>query len=244
MSDFFGFIASISLILLIVGLFKPEKVIRWGIKKDKNEVLKYYGGVFGVCLILAMIFSPATYKINKNVEDITTKDSVTISGEAPNDGDLILNGQKIAISEEKFSCTYPLVIGDNSFIVDYNKGKAGANSQVYSITRTTEADFAKAKAASDEAAKQIQMAKNRVENIKKQFSNYDGSHYKLEQYVKKAMNDPSSYEHVNTSYWDMKDHIVVTTTFRGKNGFGAIVKTTVKANVSMDGDVLEIISQN
>jgi hypothetical protein len=33
------------------------------------------------------------------------------------------------------------------------------------------------------------------------------------------------------------------TTFRGKNAFGGVVKNTVKAKVSLDGDVLEIIDQ-
>jgi len=57
------------------------------------------------------------------------------------------------------------------------------------------------------------------------------------------MNDPDSYDHVETVYWDRGDHLVVRTTFRGKNAFGGIVKNSVKAKVSLDGQVLQIIEQ-
>jgi hypothetical protein len=83
----------------------------------------------------------------------------------------------------------------------------------------------------------------RKEKIEKQFSAWDGSHINLTKVIKKAMNDPKSYDHVETVYWDMGDHLVVRTTFRGKNVFGGVVKNTVKAKVSDNGDVLEIIEQ-
>jgi len=57
------------------------------------------------------------------------------------------------------------------------------------------------------------------------------------------MNDPDSYDHAETKYWDMDDHIVVLTTFRGKNAFGGTVKNSVKAKISLDGESIEIIEQ-
>ncbi len=86
--------------------------------------------------------------------------------------------------------------------------------------------------------------KTRAEKIKEQFSAWDGSHRKLERLVKKAMNDPDSYKHDETVYWDMKDHLVVRTTFRGRNAFGGMVKNWVKAKVDINtGDVLEVMEQ-
>nr|MBC8555682.1 hypothetical protein [Candidatus Brocadiales bacterium] len=80
--------------------------------------------------------------------------------------------------------------------------------------------------------------------IKAQFSTWDGSHKNLEKLIKKSMNDPDSYEHVETNAWDMKDHLVVKTTFRGKNAFGGTVTNWVKAKVSIDnGKILEVIEQ-
>ena len=57
------------------------------------------------------------------------------------------------------------------------------------------------------------------------------------------MNDPDSYEHVRTVYWDRGDHLVVMTTFRGKNAFGGVVTNSVKARVSLDGQVQQILDQ-
>lgn len=83
----------------------------------------------------------------------------------------------------------------------------------------------------------------RQTQIEKQFSAWDGSHIELTKLIKKAMNDPGSYEHVETVYWDMKDHIVVRTTYSGKNAFGGRVKNWVKAKVDNNGNIIEIIEE-
>ena len=83
----------------------------------------------------------------------------------------------------------------------------------------------------------------RNKRIEQQFSAWDGSHNNLERVIKKAMNDPDSYEHDETVYWDMGDHLVVKTTYRGKNAFGGVVRNFVKAKVSLDGDILQILDQ-
>lgn len=83
--------------------------------------------------------------------------------------------------------------------------------------------------------------RQRKEMIEKAFSAWDGSHRNLTAYIKENMNDPKSYEHVETVYWDMGDHLIVMTTFRGKNAFGGVVKNAVKAKVSLEGEILEIL---
>jgi len=86
--------------------------------------------------------------------------------------------------------------------------------------------------------------KKRKELLDKQFSGWDGSHIELTKIIKKSMNDPNSYEHVETVYWDMGDHLVVRTTFRGKNAFGGVVKNWVKAKADINtGHVIEVIEQ-
>jgi hypothetical protein len=79
--------------------------------------------------------------------------------------------------------------------------------------------------------------------LEKQFSAWDGSHIELTKIIKKAMNDPDSYEHVETVYWDMKDHVVVRTTYSGKNAFGGRVKNWVKAKADNNGNIIEIIEE-
>jgi len=87
-------------------------------------------------------------------------------------------------------------------------------------------------------------AKARKKKIESQFSSWDGSHHNLERVVKESMNDPDSYEHIKTIYWDRGNYLIVKTTFRGKNAFGGIVKNSVTAKVSLDGQVLQILSEN
>jgi len=94
-----------------------------------------------------------------------------------------------------------------------------------------------------EKKKQEVEAEEIKKEIEKQFSAWDGSHIKLSRLIKESMNDPDSYEHVETKYGNMDDHLVVITTFRGKNAFGGVVKNTVKASVSLDGEDIEILEQ-
>jgi hypothetical protein len=83
----------------------------------------------------------------------------------------------------------------------------------------------------------------RKEQLEKQFSSWDGSHHGLTELIKKSMNDPKSYEHEETVYWDKGDYLIVKTTFRGKNAFGGVVKNWVTAKIDLNGNVIEIISQ-
>jgi len=83
----------------------------------------------------------------------------------------------------------------------------------------------------------------RKTKIEAQFSSWDGSHRNLERFIKQSMNDPDSYKHVETVYSDMGSHLVVRTTFRGKNPFGGMVLNYIDAKVDLDGNILEIIQQ-
>lgn len=94
----------------------------------------------------------------------------------------------------------------------------------------------------EEKQKQI-IAEARKKKIEVQFSLWDGSHKNLEKAIKNSMNDPNSYDHVETEHWDHGDYLVVRTTFRGKNKFGGVVKNSIKAKVSLDGEVLELLDQ-
>ena len=77
-------------------------------------------------------------------------------------------------------------------------------------------------------------------NVDGQFSNFDGSHRKVEAAVKSRLNNPSSYEHVNTQYTVNPDAITVHSTYRAKNGFGAVVTSSAIAEVDAAGNVLSL----
>lgn len=85
------------------------------------------------------------------------------------------------------------------------------------------------------------VAAERKEKIRTQFSAWDGSHRNLERLIKRTMHNPDSYEHVETTYGDRGDHLIVRTVFRGTNAFGGVVRNAVKAKVSLDGQIISII---
>jgi rubrerythrin len=101
------------------------------------------------------------------------------------------------------------------------------------------------KATADRAAQAAEAARQaaRQRRIEAQFSPWDGSHRALEEIIKKSMNDPDSYKHVETRYGDYGDYILVVTTFRGKNVFGGVVTNTWRAKFTIDGRLIEIVSQ-
>ena len=80
----------------------------------------------------------------------------------------------------------------------------------------------------------------RKEKIEKQFSVWDGSHVRVSRSIKKSMNDPESFDHVNTVYVDKGSFLVIETTFRGKNGFNATVLGKATAKVDLEGNVLAL----
>jgi hypothetical protein len=82
----------------------------------------------------------------------------------------------------------------------------------------------------------------RKKRISHAFSSWDGSHRGLESTIKKAMNDPNSFEHVQTTYSDNGNYLTVAMVYRGKNLYGGMVKNRVVAKADLDGNVLNIIS--
>lgn len=77
-------------------------------------------------------------------------------------------------------------------------------------------------------------------SIKAQFSGWDGSHRQVEAALKARMKNPASYEHVETRYIVGADSITVFTTYRGTNGFGAVVTNQAVATVDKQGNVLTL----
>jgi hypothetical protein len=72
-------------------------------------------------------------------------------------------------------------------------------------------------------------------------SDYDGSIFEFEYQVKKLLDDPSSFEHVETSYSEQGLETKVRMKFRAKNKFGAKVLNQADALLNTnDGTVSNI----
>ncbi|HBR1366674.1 TPA: hypothetical protein L9L56_004498 [Klebsiella pneumoniae] len=81
--------------------------------------------------------------------------------------------------------------------------------------------------------------------FEKQFRSFNGTYLPLENAIKNSMNDDASYKHVRTTYrliMDRPPHAIVSTTFKGTNVYGAVVKQTVYADVDIKtGQIIKII---
>lgn len=84
--------------------------------------------------------------------------------------------------------------------------------------------------------------KARREKIERSFGIWNGDHTGLTKYIKNRMNNPSSFQHVSTSYSDQGNYLVVFMVYRGSNAFGGIVTKEVSARVDLEGNVLEILT--
>lgn len=73
-------------------------------------------------------------------------------------------------------------------------------------------------------------------------SAWDGSCIPLERAIKKVLNDPSSYDHAETNYYLNDDTTIITvvTSFRAKNGFGALMLNSYTATYDLNGNLLTI----
>ena len=116
----------------------------------------------------------------------------------------------------------------------------GAREKIDAIAGThVEHDkaYIKLRAAMDSAAKSAWLKKSYVKHFTAKMldamrgpkpvnSSWDGSIYEVESYIKARLNDPDSYKHVSTTVpvADMeRGGWYVRTSYRSKNGFGALV---------------------
>ena len=91
----------------------------------------------------------------------------------------------------------------------------------------------------EDAKRENEIASQRRELIERQFG-WKGQHRNLEDAIKESMNDPDSYEHVRTVWNDKGSYILIQTTIRGTNAFGAKIIKTYTAKADINGNVFEI----
>lgn len=69
-------------------------------------------------------------------------------------------------------------------------------------------------------------------------SAWDGSHGGMVSATKALMNDPGSFEHIETRYIDRGQEIDLIMKFRGRNGFGGMVVQTVRGTIDTDCNII------
>lgn len=97
----------------------------------------------------------------------------------------------------------------------------------------------KEKQQAERVAKSQEERDARRKKIEAQFSAWDGSHKKLVEDVKAHLNDAGSFEHVQTWYTDMGNHLSLKMRYRARNGFGALMLGEIVAKADLDGNIIE-----
>ena len=72
-------------------------------------------------------------------------------------------------------------------------------------------------------------------------SSWNGTYLPLERHLKKYLNDPGSYEHIETVFYNKGDYALVVITYRAKNAFGGYVVNTIRGKVNWDCEFMGAI---
>ena len=219
-------ITFIALIGLIVGLYKPSLITK-NTSTTRKDVGIRLGALFVIllCCLLISLKSPTEFS-QKNMTLTEYKQES--------------NSNKHDIVEEYIAFNkIPDKFNDDFYtcLSEYSYSKSG-DLNLGSVLDWCKTDY----------QKDPNILKNMVnmDNFESQFSAWDGSNRNLEKLIKASMNDEDSYEHISTKYnlvLDKPAYAIVTTEFRGKNGYGAKVKQQITAKVDVkSGEVIEIIS--
>lgn len=130
------------------------------------------------------------------------------------------------------------------------KAKEDAKAKEIADAKKVAEDKAKADADAKAKAKADADAKAKAEKdfndwVNSQFSPWDGSNYNLVDLIKQNMNDPKSFEHIETRQSIEKGKgITLYMKYRGKNAFGGLIINTVEAYADYNTQVLHVTKVN
>lgn len=79
------------------------------------------------------------------------------------------------------------------------------------------------------------------EKVNELQNGYDGSFPSVVKFVKNSMNDPESFEHVEsrTGFYE-KESFIVSMKYRGKNPFGGVITKYIDVKLDYSGNVISI----
>ena len=86
--------------------------------------------------------------------------------------------------------------------------------------------------------------KQKFDQLRSQFSSWDGSHKNTVKYIKERMNNPKSFEHVKTTFTSHKEegYRTINMRYRGTNVLGAVVTNTIRVKVDLNGNIISVES--
>lgn len=244
METIIALLALFFFLAFIIGLFKPSVV---KMPSRKRAGLIYLGGAILLSVLGSSLYPPEKIDSSKTT---TEESSVEQKPKAP---DFEYADLSLGDFRNKPQATRHKIVKN---YVESKEVAATSSEEMYScasefsFTKSAELNittvlgwcYAEYQRAPADLSKRINF-----DTFQGNFSAWDGSYRPLEKLIKESMNDDSSYDHVSTVYslvLNKDPHAVVKSIFRGKNGFGAIMKSSVAARVNIQtGAVEKIIEQ-
>lgn len=234
MEYIFATILFLSIGALIVGVIKPQLVIKWKQEATRKDVLKTYSIAILVSFIMVAIFAPPVEQKVKQIDTVTKEPVPTISENQKFLDENIYKTNQVIISEYKgvikkiafaFAEENNISKSYHNTMYDCLADNIYSKSKDFNVSKMLEWCY-------DDYKQPIKGKKYTYFNqeiLLEDFSPWDGAYRPLEKLIKDNMNDPSSYDHTKTMYRFVfygakRPHMLVTTEYRGKNAYGAIVK--------------------
>lgn len=94
---------------------------------------------------------------------------------------------------------------------------------------------------SSEKTQALSKEELRIQEIESCFSAWDGSHSNVVKFVLREMNDPNSFEHIETKYVDRDSVLWITMDFTGKNAYGGRVRHKITSEVDIQCNYIETL---
>ena len=230
----------------------PEYIVKQFIKNNKENSL--------IAVIDSIRYLEATFDENSILQTknnfVVKQNKVFYNPKLSSNNELFkdyqkpINGKFITDYDLVFELTDSLQISnikalvklDDNSIKEFNESELPKFSDWVNYKEVLEMEKAKAKLF--EAQKQYtETQKNLKEFEEKCFNTVnDGSHRELKKFIKENLNDPSSFEYVETRFKVAGNYAIVIMTYRAKNSFNAIITKQVKAKIKVsDCSIIEIL---
>ncbi|MFP7610163.1 hypothetical protein [Serratia quinivorans] len=221
-----------------IGLFKP----RW-VRMPNRKIS---------CLVFFLLCLPAGYYLQKQMPESPDAPSVAAVQTKPIEKQFTYNDVTLLDWKKITKGERVTIINEYLDYIDGGKSLADGFYNCMSQHSYTKNGTIKVKEAlgwchQDYEKEPLSLARMiNFDRFKDQVRSFDDSYRPLTAAIKESMNDPSTFDHVETKYRfvmnNSSPYAVVTTVFRGSNSFGAIVKNTVSAKVDLrSGDIIEYL---
>lgn len=240
-----GFVVIAVILIFAVGMFlvnSPEA------KKRQQEHEEKQSAIMETSLAyLGEVPEISEYRVVGDEVHIVLKSATAI----PHDYDIICNAAASNASREAGQTCHAYLFLGGEYTPDKSKAlyecmSSNGISQYGEDTEYGAEWRMKSMSEQQKAAYQFerQQRKNSAAFAQKFKSSWDGSIKPVVRFAKANMHDPSSFEHVGTSWGPLRgtlDHYLVTMKFRGKNALGAVVLNELQVEIDLNGNIVRVV---